>query len=276
MGFRIATNVPSLTAQRHLAKNNRNQANSLEKLSSGSRINKAADDAAGLAISEKMRGTIRSVRQNVRNAGDGISMIQVAEGALNETGNILIRMRELSIQAASDTVGERERSFIDKEIRQLRDEVNRISMATEFNSTKLLQSDEALEIQVGANNDPAADRFVLDVGKIKTDTDTLGIESINTETKEAAQNNLEMVDTALQRLTENRADLGAMQNRLQSTIENLRIYDENLNISKSRIRDTDFADATAQLTKDNILSQATTSVLSQANQNATLSLRLLG
>jgi flagellin len=276
MGFRIATNVPSLVAQRHLAKNNMHQANSLEKLSSGSRINKAADDAAGLAISEKMRGTIRSVRQNVRNAGDGISMIQVAEGAMNEVGNILIRMRELSIQAASDTVGERERSFVDKEMQQLREEVDRIANSTQFNSTMLLKGEDALEIQVGANNDPNADRFVLDISKIRTTTETLGIDSVSTETKENAQNNLEIIDSALQNLTENRSELGAMQNRLQSTIENLRIYDENLSISKSRIRDTDFADATAQLTKDNILSQATTSVLSQANSNATLALRLVG
>lgn len=276
MSFRIATNVQSLIGQRHLSTNVSNQQTNLERLSSGSRINKAADDAAGLAISEQMKATIRSVRQNVRNASDGISLVQVAEGAMNEIGNILIRMRELSIQGASDTIGDRERGFIDKEVQQLKDEVNRISGSTRFNDTKLLQGDDKLEIQVGTGNDDRSDRIVFDVSKAQTDTSVLGIDDLSTKTKEDSQNNLESVDNAIRRLTENRAELGATQNRLQSTINNLKIYDENLSISKSRIRDTDFAEVTADLTKDNILSQASTAVLSQANQNNTLALRLIG
>jgi len=275
MGLRIATNTQALVAQRHLGVNFASQQDALEKLSSGSRINRAADDAAGLAITEQMRGHIRSIRQNVRNAQDGISLVQVAEGAMNELGNIMIRMRELSIQAASDTTGQRERGFIDKEMKQLVQEVDRISNNTEFNGTKLLRGDTQVDIQVGLNNDPTADRFTLDISKAQTSSDVLGISDVNTETKEAAQANLEKIDSGLMRLTENRADLGAMQNRLQSTINNLKIYDENLSMAKSRIRDTDFADQTSELTKQNILTQATTAVLSQANQNNMLALKLI-
>src|SRR5256885_6235689 len=150
MGLRIATNTQSLAAQRNLGVNSMAQRNSLEKLASGTRINRAADDAAGLAISEKMRASIRTVRQDVRNANDGISMIQTAEGGMTEVGNILIRFRELSTQAASDTLSDTERGFIDKEVGQLRDEVDRISNATEFNSHKLLNGEgDKMEIQVG-------------------------------------------------------------------------------------------------------------------------------
>lgn len=275
MGLRIATNVQSLVAQRHLGTNFAGQQDALEKLSSGSRINRAADDSAGLAVSESMRGAIRSIRQNVRNSQDGISLVQVAEGAMNELSNIMIRMRELSIQAASDTTGQRERQFIDKEVKQLVQEVDRISNNTEFNGTKLLKGDVNLEIQVGLHNDPTADRFTLDVSKAQTSAEVLGIAGVNTETKEAAQSNLDAIDAGMFKLTENRSTLGAMQNRLQSTINNLKIYDENLSAAKSRIRDTDFAEQSAELTKQNILTQATTAVLGQANQNNMLALKLI-
>jgi len=256
--------------------NNQAQKASLEKLASGSRIVRAADDAAGLAISEKMRAQVRSIRQDVRNANDGISMIQTAEGAMNEVGNILIRFRELSIQAASDTIGDVERGFIDKEVQQLKSEVDRISIATEFNGRKLLKGEgDVLDIQVGTGNDPDSDRFVFDTAKTNVTASRLGVDSISVLTKDDARGNLEKVDSAITTLTENRAELGALQNRLTSTVNNLQIYDENLSNARSRIYDVDMASETAELTKNNILTTAGTAVLSQANQNNLLALKLL-
>lgn len=277
MGLRIATNVQSLVAQRHLSTNNTAQQQTMEKLSSGSRINKAADDAAGLAISEKMRAQIRSIRQDVRNANDGISMMQTAEGGMNEIGNILVRFRELSIQASSDTVGDVERGFINKEVDQLKEEVSRISSSTEFNGKKLLNGNgEKLDIQIGMNNNEAEDRFTLDTARINVSLDALGLGGMTVLDKESARGNLESIDNAIKTLVENRAELGALQNRLQSSVNNLNVYDENLSTAKSRIRDTDMAAETAELAKNNILSQADVSVLSQANQNNMLALKLLG
>jgi len=277
MGLRIATNVQSLAAQRNLGINTDAQKSSLEKLASGSRINKAADDAAGLAISEKMRGTIRSVGQDIRNANDGISMIQTAEGGMNEISNILVRFRELSIQAASDTVTDVERGFMDKEVQQLHQEVNRIAAATEFNGKKLLNGEgDVMDIQVGQNNRPDQDRFTFDVGKTNVTADRLGVQGITVANKGSAQENLDKIDTAIQTLVGNRAELGALQNRLQSTVNSLQIYNENLSGAKSRIRDVDLASETAENTKNNILTQANTAVLSQANQNSMLALKLLG
>lgn len=276
MGLRIATNVQSIAAQRNLGISHDAQNRSLEKLASGSRINRAADDAAGLAISEKMKAAIRSVRQDVRNANDGISMIQTAEGGMNEVGNILIRFRELSTQAASDTVGDVERSFIDKEVQQLKQEVDRIANVTEFNGHKLLNGQgELMEIQVGLNNSPDLDRFRYDVSKTNVSLAALGLESIGVSEKASAQENLGKVDEAIKLLSGNRAELGALQNRLQSSINSLNVYDENISAANSRIRDVDMASETAELTKENILSQAGTSVLSQANQNNMLALKLI-
>jgi len=277
MGLRINTNVQSLAAQRSLGVNSANQKSNLEHLSSGSRITRAADDAAGLAISEKMKSHIRSINQDMRNANDGISMIQTAEGAMNETGNILTRFRELSIQAASDTIGDTERSFIDKEVMQLGQEIDRIALSTEFNGRKLLAGEgNALEIQVGLKNTPGLDRFVYDVQKTNTTADALGVKGMSVSTKEAAQNNLEKIDAAITKLSENRSEMGALQNRLQSSINNMQVYHENLSGANSRIRDVDMANETAELTKNNILTQATTSVLGQANQNSMIALKLLG
>ncbi len=277
MGLRIATNVQSINAQRQLGTNNVAQRDSLERLSSGSRINKAADDAAGLAISEKMRADIRSVRQDVRNANDGVSMIQTAEGGMNEIGNILVRFRELSIQASSDTLGDVERGFIDKEVQQLKSEVTRIAATTEFNGKKLLSgSGESLDIQVGIHNNVEEDRFTYDTQKTNVSLAGLGLSSISTQSKESARANLDVVDSAMKGLVENRAELGALQNRLSAAVNNLNVYDENLSQARSRIRDTDMASETAELTKNNILSQAGVSVLSQANQNNMMALKLLG
>ncbi len=277
MGLRINTNIQSLAAQRSLGINGSNQKLNLEHLSSGSRIVRAADDAAGLAISEKMKSHIRSLAQDMRNANDGISMIQTAEGAMNETGNILTRFRELSIQAASDTIGDTERGFIDKEVKQLGSEIDRIAKSTEYNGRKLLAGEgDVLEIQVGLKNDKVLDRFQYDVAKVNSTADALGVAGMSVATKESAQNNLDKIDSAITKLSGNRAEMGALQNRLQSSINNMAIYNENLSAGNSRIRDVDMASETAELTKNNILTQATTSVLSQANQNSMLALKLLG
>ena len=237
MGLRISTNVQSIAAQRNLSVNTTAQKSSLEKIASGTRINKAADDAAGLAIAEKMRSQIRSIKQDVRNANDGVSMIQTAEGGLNEIGNILVRFRELSIQAASDTIGDAERQFIDKEVSQLGQEVQRIAMSTEFNGRKLLSGEgEMMEIQIGMNNDPNLDRFQFDASKTAATGERLGIEGITVADKASAQDNLGKIDNALRVLTENRAELGAMQNRLQSNIASLGIYEENLSAAQPDLR----------------------------------------
>jgi flagellin len=277
MGLRINTNIQAMVAQRNLDVNHRAQEQSLERLSSGSRINRAGDDAAGLAISERIRANSRSLAQAGRNAQDGISLVQVAEGGTNEVTNILVRMRELSIQAASDTIGDKERSFIDKEVHQLRSEIDRISQTTEFNGTKLLNgTSAALDIQVGLNNNPLEDRLSFNAGEQNISTQALGIGEITTLKKEDAQMNLEKLDTALTRLNENRSALGALQNRMQSTINNINVYKENLDAARSRIKDTDMATETSELTRANILSQAGISVLSQANQNPQAALKLLG
>ena len=277
MGLRINTNIQAMVAQRNLDTNRRSQEQSLERLSSGSRINRAGDDAAGLAISERIRANTRSLAQAGRNAQDGISLVQVAEGGTNEVTNMLIRMRELSIQAASDTIGNKERGFIDKEVKQLRSEIDRIAITTEFNGTKLLNgANKALDIQVGLNNNPMEDRLSFNTAEQNITTEALGISSITTMSKEDAQGNLERLDVALTRLNENRSALGALQNRMQSTINNISVYKENLDAARSRIKDTDMAVETSELTKANILTQAGIAVLGQANQNPQQALKLLG
>lgn len=277
MALRINTNIQALSAQRFLGINHDAQNRSLEKLSSGTRINRSGDDAAGLAISEKLKGHVRSLKQASRNANDGISLIQTAEGAMNEVGNIMIRMRELSIQAASDTVGDVERGFINKEVQQLKDEVDRIAFSTEFNGRKLLNgSEDNLEFQVGLNNDPFNDRFKFDTKGLQVDLEALGLTGIAADTKIAAQENLGMIDGAISRVNESRSSLGALQNRLQSTINNLGIYTENLAEANSRIRDTDMAAESSELVRNNILTSSTIAMLGQANANPQLALKLLG
>jgi flagellin len=224
-----------------------------------------------------MSADIRSLRQDNRNANDGISMVQVAEGGMNEIGNILTRFRELSIQAASDTIGDKERGFINKEMVQLRGEIDRIASTTEFNGRKLLVGEgDKLEIQVGLNNSPERDRFVYDTQKLNVGAKALGVHDVNTESKEDAQDNLAKIDGAIKMLSENRSEVGALQNRLSSSVSNLQIYEENLSAAKSRIYDVDVASESSELTKTNILAQAGTAVLSQANTNSMGALKLLG
>jgi flagellin len=276
MGLRIATNVQSLNAQRNLGISNDRQATSLNKLSSGARITKAGDDAAGLAISEKLKGSIRSMQQANRNANDGISLIQTAEGGINEVSNILLRLRELSVQAASDTVGDVERSFTDKEFQALKGEVDRISQVTKFNGRSLLNgTGETLDFQVGIENNPEQDRLQFNTANADVTLGKLGLSETGTMSKEMAQENLAKIDLAIQSVNENRAGLGALQNRLSSTVNNLGIATENLSAANSRIRDVDMASESSELTKQSILSQAGTAVLSQANSSQNLALKLL-
>lgn len=277
MGLRINTNIQALAAQRFLGNNTRNLDASLEKLSSGTRINRAGDDAAGLAISERLKANLRGMKQATRNSQDGISMIQVSEGAMNEIGNILTRMRELSIQTASDTIGDLERGFVNKEIQQLKEEVSRITSSTEYNGMKMLDGSAGkLEFQVGIYNNPEQDRIALDTGLQVTTLESLKLQDVDNSTKQASQENLAMIDHAINAVNNSRSSLGALQNRLQSTINNLETYHENLSAANSRIRDTDMAEETSTLMKNNILSQANVSVLAQANQNKTLALKLIG
>ncbi len=277
MGFRINTNVSSIAAQRSLNGTNRMAQNTLSKMSSGSRITKAADDAAGLAISEKLKARIKSNSQANRNANDGISMVQTAEGGLDEVGSMLTRLRELSIQSASDTVGDTERGFTDMEYQNLKQEVERISQVTEFNGIKLLSGQGGeLDFQIGVNNDDFQDRISYDTTLQNAKLDSLGISDISVANKEGAQNSLNTIDSAIEKISGQRASLGAIQNRLISTSNNLQITNENLNAANSRIRDVDYADVAAQNAKNNILNQAGTSVLAQANAQGQNALRLVG
>jgi flagellin len=276
MGLRINTNVQSLSAQRMLQNTNVNLNNNLRKLSSGERITRAADDAAGLAISEKLKAQIRGIRQAKRNADDGISLIQTAEGGLNEVSNIIIRLRELAVQAASDTIGDTEREFSNIEFQQLKEEIERISKSSEFNGRRLLDGQSGIvEIQVGYNNDPFQDRIKYDGANISSTLESLGITGEMVSSKQGAQMALAKLDDALVKVNGSRAELGALQNRLTSVIQTLGITDENFSEANSRIRDVDVADETAKMTKNQILAQAGTSVLAQANQAPNFALKLL-
>ncbi len=277
MGFRINTNVSSIAAQRSLSKSNAATESTLAKLSSGSRITKSADDAAGLAISEKLKARIRSTQQADRNANDGISMVQTAEGGLDEISSMLTRLRELSIQSASDTVGDTERSFTDMEYQNLKQEIERVSQVTEFNGTKLLDgSGGQLDFQIGVNNNDFQDRIVYDTETQQAGIESLGIDGIAVASKEGAQDALASIDSAIENVSGQRASLGALQNRLISTSNNLQTSNENLSAANSRIRDVDYAQASAQNAKNNILNQAGTSVLAQANAQGQNALRLIG
>lgn len=304
MGFRIRTNIGSVNAQRRLSSATQGIQESGAKLASGYRINKAADDAAGLSISENLRADIRSLNQAKRNASDGVSMIQTAEGGLVETSNMLVRLRELAIQGASDTIGHQEREFLDREYVALKDEIDRIANSTEFNGTRLLVGDAPLndelknpedvyplEIQVGKDYMKEADALdernpvnIIKVDLSKLNAFTEGEGSLNigraeegtrVNSKTDAQMSITTLDSAITQVNDYRSYLGAIQNRLNSTISNLGVQVENISEARSRIVDTDFASETAVYTQNSILQQAGTSVLSQANQQPRVALNLL-
>ncbi len=306
MGLRIRTNVQSLTAQRHMGLSGQAVAKQSEKLSSGYRINRGADDAAGFAIAEVLKADIRSLGQARRNANDGISMVQVAEGGLDEVNNILIRLRELSVQSASDTIGTRERRYLNEEYSALKDEIDRIAISTEFNGTRLLIGQKEvpeeilrdhnfspLEIQVGKDYLPMADALDkanpinvirLNFQNFNASTDGEGslnlgssqnAEGTGVDTKVRAQNSIMNIEKAMQSVASFRGTLGSLQNRLESTDRNISIQVENLGAARSRIKDADFAAESAELTQQQILQQAGAAVLAQANQFPNIALKLL-
>jgi flagellin len=277
MGLRIATNVAAISARKNLFNTSNSLEKSMARLSSGFRINQAADDAAGLAISENLKSQIRGLRQASRNAQDGISLVQIAEGSLNEVSNMLIRLRELAVQSASDTIGDTERKFVDVEYQQLKSEIQRITESTQFNGYNLLNgSGGVIDIQVGVHNDPFQDRISFNASAANASIEALGMTAESVETKELAQTSISVVDSALVSVNAIRANFGAMQNRLQSTTTNLQITDENFSAANSRIRDTDVAAESSELTRSSILQQAAISVLSQANNVQQMALKLLG
>jgi flagellin len=306
MGLRVRTNVQSLIAQRHMGLSTEEVGKASERLASGYRINKGADDAAGYAISEVLRADIRSLGQARRNANDGVSLVEVAEGGLHEINNIMIRLRELSIQAASDTIGMRERTYLNQEFRALKDEVDRIALGTEFNGTKLLVGQSQLpeemmedhnfsplEIQVGKDYFLNADSLEapnpvnvirIDMSRLNAFTEgegSLGIGSTQNEegtridSKQGAQMSIDKIDKAMQQVASYRADLGAIQNRFEKTDKAIALQIEALSTAKSRIKDVDFAAETANMTQQSILQQAGASVLAQANSQPQIVLKLL-
>ncbi|KGR76498.1 flagellin Hag [Ureibacillus sinduriensis] len=306
--MRIQHNIAALNTHRNLAANNAQASKNLEKLSSGYKINRAGDDAAGLAISEKMRGQIRGLDMATKNAQDSISLIQTAEGALNETHAILQRMRELAVQSSNDTNVSADRDALQLEIKSLSDEITRISTDTEFNTQKLLngsfggkvQQGSAFDIadatakggkvfHIGANSSQSINLSIGNMGasalgvSVSTgataalaDGSEIGTTGINISTQSGANNAIKVIDAAINRVSETRASLGAMQNRLEHTINNLGTTSENLTAAESRIRDTDMAKEMMGFTKNNILMQAAQSMLAQANQQPQGVLQLLG
>ena len=306
MGLRIRTNVQSLVAQRHFGASSKAVASQTEKLSSGYRINRAGDDAAGFAIAEVLKSDTRSLTQARRNANDAVSLVEVAEGGLNETGNILIRLRELAVQSASDTIGVRERRYLNEEFMALKDEVDRIAVTTEFNGTRLLTGQKELseellvdhnfsplEIQVGKDYFPESDALEstnpvniiqMNLANMNASTEgegSLGLgssqnaEGAMVDTKVGAQSSISVIDTAMQQIASYRGSWGAIQNRLMSTDRNLGIQIEALTAARSRIKDADFASESAEYMQQNILQQAGASVLAQANQLPQIALKLL-
>ena len=295
--MRINQNISAMNTQASMVRSDNAISKSLERLSSGLRINRAADDAAGLAISEKMRGQIRGLKQAARNAQDGISLIQTAEGALNETHSIVQRMRELAAQAANDTLTDSDRQEIQKEINQLTQEVDRIAATTEFNTKKLLRGTTnasgnyvsgtlTLTMHIGANK---GQTMTVTIGNMDTGTLKIGLTSggsgvaagtdaykgLDVSTQSGANKAIETYDTALSTISSERAKLGAYQNRLEHTISNLDTARENLSASESRIRDVDMAEEMANFSRAQILMQASTAMMAQANAKPQAVLKLL-
>lgn len=277
MGMRVSTNIASVNAQRNLSSSQKSIQKSMQQLASGSRINIAADDAAGLAISEGLKASSRSAVQAQRNANDGISMIQTAEGGLNEVSNIVVRLRELGIQAASDTVSDVERGFVNKEVVQLKSELERIANVTTWGKTKLLDgSTPTFDFQVGVYHDEENSIISFAASENQATLDALGLDGVDYTSKEGAQASLDSLDSALENINGMRSNLGALQNRLYSTVDNLGIQYENIQAANSRIRDTDVAAASSEMVRNNILLQSGTATLTQANQVNSLALKLIG
>jgi flagellin len=274
MGLRVNTNIASINAQRNVSSVTTRLARNFQRLSTGLRIASAADDAAGLAISERLRSQIRSLGQASRNANDGISLVQVGEGALNEVSNILVRLRELAIQAANGSSSTQDKNTIKEEFDSLINEVNRIAQSTEFNGIKLLDgSSSTVTFQVGINTQIGID--VLNISLAPALSTTLGLSSVDVGSGGDTSYAIYQIDSAINSISSLRGKFGALQNRLQSTIANIGVAQESLSAAESRIRDVDVAFETAELTRNNILQQASISILSQANSQPQAALSLL-
>ncbi len=277
MGLRIATNIASQQVQKNLRQVTSEADASLEKLSSGKRITKSADDAAGLAIATNLEAQTKGLRQATRNANDGISLVQTAEGGLNEVSNILVRMRELTVQAASDTVGEQERGFLDKEYQQLVSEVDRISESTTFNGAQLLNGEGSgeMDFQVGAF---AGDqnKITFDSSESNATASAIGISGSGIDEKGSALDSIEVIDEAINQVSGQRATLGAVQSRLESTVSNLEVQTVNQDSARSVIQDVDVAQESAKLASSNVIKQAGVSTLAQANSLPNSAMRLIG
>lgn len=275
MGLQINTNVAAMNAYRNLSSTQGSMATSLERLSSGLRINRAADDAAGLAISEKLRAQTNGLNQATSNAQDAISLVQTAEGALNETHSILQRMRQLAVQSANDTNTSDDRAAIQKEVTQLNTELDRIANTTQFNGQNLLDGTGgtagSFTFQIGANSGQT-----VTVAFAKADSTTLAVNAADVSTQAGASSALTSIDAAIKTISGDRADLGAVQNRLQHTINSLSVASENSAAAESRIRDTDMAKEMTSFTRSQILQQAGVSMLAQANSAPQSVLKLLG
>lgn len=276
MALRIMTNEAAINAQRNLELTNNRLHSTLEKLSSGYRINRASDDAAGLAISDTLNATIRSIGQAIRNAQDGGSLIQVFEGGTNEINNMMMRMRELAIQSSSDTVGDRERALINNEVQELKLEVERVAQTTKYAGKNLLNGDaQMLEFQVGTENNADVDRILFDPGDANLSANSLGIDGIDVSQKEDAQESLDIFDAAIQRVNTVRAKVGSIQSRLMTTVSAQAIFQENLSAAKSRIRDADLALESTNLARETIIRNSGVAMLTQANQTPAVALQLL-
>jgi flagellin len=274
MSFSIRSNVASLNAQRNLFNTNTMQSDSFSKLSSGYRITKAGDDAAGLGISSNLQAQVRSFNQANRNAQDAQSLIQTAEGSLNQTTELLTRMRELAMQSASSGVGNTERAYIQTENTALITEITRIANAAEYNGTSLLNSATTLTFQVGIRNVAANDR--IDVTTVDSTATALAVDTLDFSTQAASQAALATIDTALNTVSNSRASFGAAGNRLAAVVQTIQQSSESLSAANSRIRDVDVAEETSKLARAQVMQQAGVSVLSQANQSPQVALKLLG
>ncbi|MFT7617900.1 MAG: flagellin [Planctomycetota bacterium] len=274
MGLRINTNLFSLNAQRNLASHTDRLSGSFKRLSTGLRIASASDDAAGLAISERLRAQVRSLDQAKRNANDGISLAQTAEGALDETSSILVRLRELAIQASNGTVNSTDRDTLNQEFKALVNEVERIASSTTFNGTQLLSSNTSVTLQVGSGTTTGVD--TLSVSLAASTSTALGLSTLDIGSSGTVTSAINAIDTAINSVAATRGDFGAITNRLSSVINNLGVQVENLSAAESRIRDVDVASESAALTRNSILQQAALSILGQANVQPQAALSLLG
>jgi flagellin len=275
MGLRVNTNVTSINAQRNLSQVTNRLSTNFRRLSTGLRISTAADDAAGLAISERLRSQVRSLEQAKRNANDGISMVQTTEGALNEVSNILIRLRELAVQSSNGSVSNQDKDTLDEEFQSLVGEINRIGQSTEFNGIKMLDgSSTSVNFHVGYGTSSTIDQISISLSPALSTT--LSLQSLDIGSGGATTTAITNIDAAINTVSSLRGTLGAVQNRLGSTINNLAIQAENLTAAESRIRDVDVAYETAQLTRNSILQQASIAMLAQSNSLPQSALSLLG